>query len=219
MMTAPSSTSLSLPTQRTIAMKQIGAGITLIVKSGLMEFDRGTCLFGILPENEFEFRASELDPNFGRLMYWIWFSTGAEYLLKGFLILQDPSFLRSAMKFETPPKPGQAGTAQSASWAQSVIDNSAPKASQNDFGTMGKAVGLARKLATPLDRGVVPAQTAALKAEAAYIFLANAIRNRDSHAYVPDVRKDHHHMNEIFAPAFNVLIAAVGIENVLSELS
>lgn len=205
--------------QHTLAMKQIAAGLSLIVKSGLMTFDLEECALHAVPAHLFEKHAADLDPDFGRVMYWLWFSTGAEYLLKGFLILANPLFLASNDKFATPPKPELEGSSQPGTWPDTVITHTARKVPQDDFGTMGRAAGLAALLRAQRDFGEAPAEDIARQAEAAYLYLANAIRNRDAHAYVPNVRQEHHHMTVDFAPAFNTLLAAVGKEAIRSDLN
>lgn len=203
--------------QRALGMKQIAAGVTLIVKSNLMTFDLDECAFRVEPSALFEKKASALDRDFGRVMYWLWFSTGAEYLLKGFLILADPQFLESEDKFATPPQTD--GGPQPASWPETVIAHTASKVPQDYFGTMGKSVHLAELLSAQRDFGEVPDESTARQAQAAYGFLGNAIRNRDAHAYVPNVRMEHAHMTNEFAPAFNTLLAAVGKQATRSELN
>lgn len=77
------------------AVQQIAAGIALIRASSLMIFDDKSKTFIPTDMQSFERTAADVHPRFGRVMKWIWLSTGAEYLLKGALI-SNRDFVPSA---------------------------------------------------------------------------------------------------------------------------
>lgn len=204
-----------LAEQREIAIKQFRAGICLIENSGLLQFDRTSFTFQALPEKSFEDKAKKLDKNFGRVMYWVWFSTGAEYLLKGFMIVQDPAFL---MRTEKAVALREADDPRSPQWIDDVLSNQGATKLQDVFSTMKVAYQLdTRLLTTGIMNGLPPSLDEARRTKAAYLLLKDAIRNRDSHAYVEDVRKSHYHMIHHFAPAFDTLLAAAGAKQLLSD--
>jgi hypothetical protein len=59
------------------------AGVSLILTSHLLSWDTTRQRFTPTPEPAFEEHWPQLDPKFGRLMCWIMFSAGAEFLGKG----------------------------------------------------------------------------------------------------------------------------------------
>lgn len=203
--------SLSAEEKKELAIQQFRAGICLIENSGLLEFDSSDYKFSPVPQYDFEYKARELDADFGRVMLWLWFSTGAEYLLKGFMILQNPQF----PKQEDKPVPLLPMEDRPSNWADNIIGQKPDKAFQNNFGTLQAADGLKDRLVAQVPNGVALTNARAREIEAIYSNLRSAIRNRDSHAYVKDVRQAHFHMTRDFAPAFNDLFVAAGIQNLL----
>lgn len=212
-----SSTSGTVPRdeQLDIAIRQFRAGIRLIEKSELLEFDQASFTFSAVAEATFEDKAKKLDEHFGRVMYWIWFSTGAEYLLKGFMIVQDPNFLtrtKKAAPLDEAPHP------RDPEWIDKVIRGEGPKTHQDVFNTMQVAQELHTRLLTEeIPNGAPPSPEEARRTKAAYLLLKDAIRNRDSHAFVANVRAAHFHMTQDFAPAFDTLLAAAGAKQLLSD--
>jgi hypothetical protein len=70
---------------------QIRSGIALIDWSRLARFDKTQLTFEASGENEFEHSPAghrDVHPEFGRLICWISFSVGAEYLAKGVCLLK-----------------------------------------------------------------------------------------------------------------------------------
>jgi len=199
--------------QKELAIQQFRAGICLIEKSRLLKFDKGDFKFEPVLQDQFEREARTLDPDFGRVMLWLWFSTGAEYLLKGYMILQDPEFLKQADK----PLPLLPMSSRPADWANKIIRQQEDKAIQNIFGTLQVVDGLKGRLDKQVGDGIPQSPQRAIEIEAIYSILRSAIRNRDSHAYVMDVRLAHFHMTNDFAPAFNDLLRAAGLKTLLGD--
>lgn len=67
--------------------RQLAAGIALLGESGLLRWSEAGSKFEPVRESSFETKAVALHPRFGRVMLWVLFSTGSEYLLKGALIV------------------------------------------------------------------------------------------------------------------------------------
>jgi len=64
-------------------MLQVEAAKALLIGSGLILFDEYPI---IAPSEDFTKHWQNLEPKLGRLMCWIWFGAGAEYLIKGYLL-------------------------------------------------------------------------------------------------------------------------------------
>jgi hypothetical protein len=178
------------------AVRQIAAGIALIRGSSLLMFDAPSLQFCPANINSFETEASSVHSRFGRVMKWIWFSTGAEYLLKGALISTgDFVPLRGTEKLEIPRED------EMDAWIDKVF-TSAAKSSKTDYKTLSDMqLGLKHLCGRHQSES---AQGKSLRA--AFLLLGESVRNRDAHAYVPDVRIGHFHLLRLFAPAFNTLL-------------
>src|SRR5882724_10145013 len=67
---------------------QVTAGAALLPRSRLVEWNRETIVFTPVPRETFEYSLQmDVDPALGRLMCWILFSAGAEFLLKRLCLL------------------------------------------------------------------------------------------------------------------------------------
>lgn len=200
---------------RRLAADQIAAGIRLIENSKLLTFDKTTFRFAPVKLKKFEDDARTLDQDFGRVMYWIWFSTGAEYIFKGYMLLKKPNF--SEKSYKPVPLPP---IMRKADWAGDIIRQSGPKEYQDTFGTLGFVDGLKDLLTTPIkEKGIAFSPARAKEIEAIYVVLRGAIRNRDSHAFLRDVRAAHFHMTNDFGPAFSDLLAAAEAKQLLTGSS
>jgi len=157
---------------------QIMAAMSLLKFSRLVRWDTALAEFVAVPRDSFESDwRSVVDPVFGRLICWINFSAGAEFMAKGTCLLCD-------------------------------VEIRKPQKEKIDFGTL-------RKLYTP-PNGALWRLCAAVNAEDdqrqflvdAYKHLASDIRNRDAHAYVPNVRNDHFDVVRArFVPCFKLLLS------------
>ena len=188
---------------------QVTAAISLLERSLLVRWEHGAFSprFTAGQQSEFESCWKTADPVFGRLICWILFSTGAEFLAKGVCLL-------SGIDVRDPkPKPVPAYPSEGddiATWAPKLLANSnGPPVHVTYFGNLNRLVG---------DAGQGKLQELCNKAKAqtperdlllaAYLLLRKSVRNRDAHAYVPDVRHEHFWLvEELFVPSFNLLVS------------
>jgi hypothetical protein len=160
---------------------QVIAAMSFLNFSRLVRWDINSAEFTAVPRDLFESAwRREVDPVCGRLICWINFSAGAEFLAKGVCLLRDVEVR----------KPKNDGT--------------------TDFGTLGQLY----RHRPPNDalKRLCAVVNADNKQQAllldAYKFLASDIRNRDAHAYVPNVRDNHFAVaRDQFVPCFNFLIS------------
>jgi hypothetical protein len=190
------------------AVRQMAAGIALIQGSSLLFLNAPSRKFGLVDMTSFEQAAADVHPRFGRVMKWIWFSTGAEYLLKGALISTgDLVPLSGPEKLDFPSEN------EIASWTARAF-TSAAKTTRTDYKTMsGMQNGLKQlcgRHGSERERGK--------SLRAAFLLLGESVRNRDAHAYVPDVRVAHFHLLPLFAEAFNTLLSWSNSELVTTAL-
>jgi hypothetical protein len=159
---------------------QVTAAICLLQHSGLLQLHQTKAEFAAVHWQEFDDYWHEIDPHFGRLICWITFSAGAELLVKGVCL---------ANRVDIRGKPTPDG-----------------------FGTLGdlwrkKKNGQKTHLDCLFEK--VRAETDQQNdVRATYQNLTKTIRNRDAHAYVPNVRNnDFDLVSERFVPCFNLLMS------------
>jgi len=192
---------------------QTRSGIALIDWSRLARFDKTQLTFEASGENEFEHSPEghrEIHPEFGRLICWISFSVGAEYLSKGVYLLNgDNPTIRKPTKVLLAPKWDD----NLEKWCR-LVNSRNPSVKDNDeslgtLGELGNKIGGITALESE-NKGLV---SAAIK------YLASTIRNRDAHRYAPDERAAHFRaVPRIFVPAFNFLLACVDKDELRSRL-
>jgi len=160
---------------------QVTAAVSLLEFSRLVQWDAGSTEFTAVPHESFEsYWRTDVDPVFGRLICWINFSAGAEFLAKGICLLRD-------------------------------VEIRQPKGETTHFGTLRNLyedrppkVAALKRLCAAVN-AKVDQQELLL---AVYRLLASDIRNRDAHAYVPNVRDAHFNLVPArFAPCFNLLVS------------
>src|SRR5260221_2339022 len=71
------------------AKVQVDAGLSLLVKSHLVKWDAGLKNVKTIDEDTFESASQEWHSKYGRLMSWMLFSAGAEFLAKGACLAQQ----------------------------------------------------------------------------------------------------------------------------------
>ncbi len=189
---------------------QVTAGVSLLECSGLVQWCSSMAEFSPVPPQTFDtLWRRAMDPAFGRLLCWINFSAGAEMLAKGVCLLQKIE-IRSC---QTVPKYPLGDLAE---WSREYLQDwkfNGTMAGVN-YGTLGNLVdrkypktnlppGLPRLFdkvnAKQSDRDLILA---------AYDILAKTIRNRDAHAYVPNVRNHHFSLvSQLFTGCFNILVS------------
>lgn len=176
---------------------QIRVGIALITWSKLASWE--ALDFRFSPSLDKAFEAStghaELHQEYGRLLAWIAFGIGGEYLAKGACLVRGTDLTQSSRVIKVPESGDNL-----MDWARRVIakDDSVYE-TVTGFGTFGQVP--VREISGH-GSGDLPA--------AAVKWLASAVRNRDAHRYVRGVRQSHFHAVELLlVPAFNALIGAL----------
>jgi len=185
--------------------EQIRAGVKLMVWSKLAKWDIDNLRFVAADEDEFEESASghkEVHREFGRLICWIVFAVGSEYLAKGVCLLngRDPRRLKPGV-LRVPYQDEDIDE-----WIQMAINRDvAILETITIFGDLGSINDLLRTiLKSPTERDVVFASIDLLRSR---------IRNRDAHEYARNKRAFHFHIvPDLLIPAFNILLATVDQE-------
>ena len=174
---------------------QVKAGIALISWSRLASFDFAQNTFVASYKEEFEFGPGHKNVHlaYGRVICWIVFSVGAEYLAKGACLLAGATAARPAKVIRGPE--WHEGTE---AWSKLVLaDDPNTKVTDISLGTLG-TLPIKKIAALGPNRQIV---SATMK------YLASAIRNRDAHRYAPNVRAAHFRdVPRLFVPAFNALL-------------
>jgi hypothetical protein len=186
--------------------EQVRAGLALIQSSRLAQWDPARCALVAAEPQDFEAAASKVHPEFGRVIMWIAFSVGAEYLIKGTCLVRD-LLHGKAVRALRPPLQSQDVKA----WAEMVrVNNPAVFENVVRFGTL-KSVPFAKLLKGLPDREVA---SAGLK------LLRDSIRNRDAHQYVRNVRSAHFRaVPDLFVPALNALLLSLGPDELRERLA
>jgi hypothetical protein len=189
---------------------QVTAGVGLLECSRLVQWCPGKAKFSPVSRKTFESSwRRDVDPAFGRLICWINFSAGAEMLAKGVCLLHTVE-LRSTQTVPAYP------SGDLALWSTAYLKHwkSGGTIPSIDYGTLGHLVDQTNrktKLPPALPRlfdkvNVIQADREIILA--AYGILARTIRNRDAHAYIPNVRDRHFSLvSRLFARCFNILVS------------
>ncbi|MGZ4925329.1 MAG: hypothetical protein ACXV4B_02625 [Halobacteriota archaeon] len=180
---------------------QLVAGSRLICISGLLSWDESEHRF-CLPSNNFDVTWTGLDDTFGRVVLWNAFSAGAEFFFKGFLMANGVEIRSEYDKVKYPP-----GTV-SKEWIEEVLKEE-HREQVVDFGTFNvvskEKINDVAKLYESRYAGNFVEDLNLVKA--ARIVLARNIRNRDAHAYVPNIRNNHQELvGSLFLHAFNFML-------------
>lgn len=192
----------------TIGRLQVSAGAGLLVWSRLTVLDESDWTFKAATRSAFAADWVSVEPTFGRLICWMAFAAGAEYLGKGVCLLNGlGDKIRKEKLVLAYPSPEE----RIDKWAEKVLTKDPPMVSRPTFGTMGQLVN---------STGNSPFQSLATKTNlsdenrtlliAGYRLLASAIRNRDAHFYTPGVREDHFDLIEsVFVRCLNILVGCL----------
>jgi hypothetical protein len=147
----------------------------------------------------------DVHPVFGRLICWLTFSAGAEYLGKGLCLAHGIQFWNDAR----PAKICELPEGSINDWLKKTKGRPKRK-EERSFGTIGGLTWEEKGNPSPLEQlarkfHAQPEETHLLLG--AYTVLGSTIRNRDAHAYVPNVRASHFWLvDDLFMPALNLLI-------------
>jgi hypothetical protein len=188
---------------------QVTAAVSLLENSRLVEWIPEQGRFAAVDRDVFEFYwQKSIDPVFGRLICWISFAAGAEFLAKGMCLVRG-------IEIRTEQPVPKYPTMDIDQWASSFRHNwkEAGAVRVTHFATLE---GLTRQdkkthAPSPLTRLCQTARASPNQENllhAAYQLLCKSIRNRDVHAYVPNVRDSHYNLvPELFSTCFNVLVS------------
>jgi hypothetical protein len=186
---------------------QIAAAVALLENSRLVDWISECCEFVAVDRQIFEWSwRKDIDPVFGRVICWISFAAGAEFLAKGTCLVRGVE-IRKEMPVPSYPSEGIDA------WASKFVQSpgSYGTIDVTNFGTLWNLTHDDNKTSTP---AALSRLCSAVKADVAekdllfagYEFLRKSIRNRDAHAYVPNVRDSHFSLvPELFTRCFNVL--------------
>ena len=186
----------------------VESGHSLIVWSRLVKWDATNLRFVPTEEACFERYQKSVHPTLGRLLCWLAFSVGSEYLLKGVLKANSLLETQEPEWVFRPPEHSESLD----EWAKAVVDKSPTmKYEAAKYKTLGK---LAQEIAClrRID------QALRIKTQAAFMYLNSTIRNRDAHQYKAGVRAgDFWLLEPLFVPALNALIST--LEQPVSQTS
>jgi hypothetical protein len=185
---------------------QVVAALNLIEASRLLRWETDAARFEPSSSETFGRDWKLVHPIFGRLICWMMFCSGAEYFAKG-VCLVNKIDIRKPHTVPAYPEPGS----DFAAWATAVRNASEGyRVPATKFGTLGdllKKSGAASPLETLCRRSKAASDQEDLLV-ASYQLLASTIRNRDAHAYLPNVREDHHWLvGELFSKCLNLLVS------------
>jgi len=187
---------------------QVMAGVSLIEHSHLMTWDACANRFKSVLHDDFESDwRRDVDPVSGRLICWINFSAGAEFLAKGVCLLNGVEIRKPTPK-EIPANPskplGKWAKQFRVAWKPNGIDKI------TNYGTLGELTSerAQHPLLEQLCQRCQATQDNEDRLIAAYKLLALRIRNRDAHAYVPNVRDSSFWLvSDLFLDCFNLLVS------------
>ena len=188
--------------------QQISAGVALITWSRLASWDGKNCALVAVGEEDFESAVGhrQLHPNFGRLIAWIAFSVGSEYVLKGACLVKGISLAKTKTVLRAPERNGDVQ-----SWVSMVkAKNTSVSESTVSFGTLGEL---------PVDKLLDGIQEKD-RIKASIELLRQSVRNRDAHRYTMNVRAFHFHaLGSLFVPALNSILISLGRPELAARLS
>ena len=198
--------------RKTVGKLQVIAGDSLLIRSGLVQWDKSSNKYAEVGRAAFEAKwKNRSSPIFGRLISWMNFSTGAEFLAKGLCLVNGVEIREIGDKLKYPSQDPN----EFAKWLKETSQFLKPPSPRGDtdprfvrtvnFGTLGYLWnGEASPLRQLCNDRANPDDLDKLLA--GYILLAERIRNRDMHAYIPDVRNNHYWLvPELFVECFNIL--------------
>jgi hypothetical protein len=188
---------------------QIRAGLSLITWSKLAYWNSPALRLRVANENEFEGAQGKeshkaVHDKFGRLICWISFGVGGEYLVKGVAMLTGDYPKPSTKKNMVirPPMPGHIDE-----WAKLVTGGKPPE--DEEEGVYLGSLGRQKIKKLPWDK-MCPDEGDRERTKASMILLTDTIRNRDAHRYAANVRRFNFRLvKDLFVPAFNVFLVSL----------
>lgn len=183
---------------------QVTAAVSLLEKSLLVEWDSRTARFNPIQKDQFEQTwRRNVDPVFGRLICWIMFAVGSEFLAKGVCLVREIEIRTEQEVPRYPSEPiKQWASKYRKDWRVGGTMMTTFFGTLSDLTTDKKSEASLSRLCTEVS--ATDEQKELLLAS--YDLLRKTIRNRDAHAYVANVRDLHHSLvPEIFCQCFNLL--------------
>ena len=178
-----------------------GAGRILLESSGLVRFCGDSFVSNSDEEGFEEWWKVSFDQDFGRYMVWVWFSVGAENLVKAALVCNG-LLEEQAQEIGYPLFSNET---EKASWIDQVL-----RSRKSPKGGYGMLRDIWRDKLDDLSECCGIAETESKELKAAYKYLTQAIRNRDAHSYIANQRRrDFPSVEGLFVPAFNTLVHAM----------
>jgi hypothetical protein len=187
---------------------QVTASISLLQNSKLVQWKRDSGEFASIDRDTFEKSWRDIDRVFGRLICWINFSAGAEFLAKGVCLLRGIEPFRG--KGKKPKMVPEIPSGDFATWATQYRLSAPGTVEVTNFGALGDLQnGPLKELCNAANASAQDQQWVL----ATYDLLGKSIRNRDAHAYVPNVRDSHFNLVDgIFTPCLNLLVSWIPCE-------
>lgn len=200
---------------------QITAGLCLLEKSRLVTWSQEKTCF--MPVSRVVFETSwqkEIDPVFGRFICWILFSSGAELFAKG-LCLVNQVEIRNRQYVRSYPSNDYDINLWIKTHADAIKNKGQVPGNKYPVAHYRSLDYLIRGRRSPKSKDSVDIETPFSKLFrkvnasedeenlilASYDLLRETIRNRDAHAYVPDVRDAHINLvSELYTDCFNIFI-------------
>jgi len=115
------------------AILQMNASLGLLKHSRLVQWERDSLEFSCVDRATFERAWPAVDPVFGRLICWISFSAGAEFLAKGVCLLHH---LDMRLTKDAPAYPDN----DLDKWATQYCGSSSGKVIETKFGALGELI-------------------------------------------------------------------------------
>ena len=174
--------------------EQVLAGIDLLSWSRLCSWNDVTLTFAAIDESAYEAGHSGADSRTGRLLSWIAFGVGAEYLIKGVSMLRGIEVTTTRNVIQPPATNENLDT-----WAAAVKrpDRLEPATVTKTLAILADSQAFRRLVADDVS-------IAAIK------LLASRFRNRDAHVYAKNVPAMHSYLvPSLFVPALNRFISLV----------
>ena len=198
---------------------QVLAGIELLEQSRLIKWSSEELIFTAVNRDNFECSWKKVfDPTFGRFICWILFSSGAELFAKGICLINQVE-IRHTRKVRSYPSSESNIDLWISAQAKAIKSKSQapgykfPVANYRTLDYLIRGARSPKNKTSPdieapffkLFRKMNASESEENLILSSYDLLRETIRNRDAHAYVPNVRDAHVNLvSELFTDCFNI---------------
>jgi len=175
---------------------QVNAGLELMASSGLASWSVSKSrLEAATDSSKFEAHAAAVNANFGRLICWITFSAGVEYLVRGVFSMHGKAQLKPKLYLPPIGVDQELGT-----WLNLAQSKSNWDSGQEHLLKLGGNLAWENILISATD---LELRTVHLSI---FLFMST-IRNRDFHEYVEGKRLNQFYLiQKLFVPAINIIL-------------